>query len=223
MRTNHRVLRTIAASLPLIVLLGVAPGLADPTIYYRAGNWHAFTDKDAQGNSVCGIGTQNQGDGRALTLTYRIGGTDLMLEAAKPGWSIPDGTALNVGMQIDSNPSWTTGAVGHGTTVEWIIGAASITGFDAQFRAGSTMMVSFPSGNEAPWVLSLTGSSAASATLWRCVQDLTGRARLSNSAPGAPALTQPFGQAPTQPFTQTPTQTPPQPQAPAVATPATKP
>ncbi len=219
MRTNHRVSRAIAAAVPLTMLLGAAPGLADPTIYYRAGNWHAFTDKDAQGTPVCGIGTENPVDGRALTLTYRIGGTDLMLQAAKPGWTIPDGTALNVSMQIDSNPSWTTGAVGSGATVDWTVGAASIVNFDGQFRAGSTMTVTFPSGNEAPWLLSLSGSTAASATLWRCVQDLNDKARLSNPAPIAPATTQPFGQAPTQPFTPPP----PQPQAPPGAAPATKP
>jgi hypothetical protein len=212
MRTSHRVVRAIAVSVPLAMLLGAAPGLADPTIYYRVGNWHAFTDKDAQGIAVCGIGTESQADGRALTLTYTIGGTDLMLHAAKPGWAIPDGTALDVSEQIDSNPSWTAGAVGHGTTVEWAIGAAAIVSFDAQFRAGSTMTVSFPSGNETPWTLSLSGSSAASGTLWRCVQELSAKARAS-------ASTQPFGQAPTQPFTPAP----PQPQAPPGPTPTTKP
>ncbi len=219
MRTSHRVVRAIAVSVPLAMLLGAAAGLADPTIYYREGSWHAFTDKDAQGKAICGIGTQNQADGRALTLTYTIGGTDLMLHATKPGWTVPDGTALNVSLQIDSNPALTAGAVGHGATVEWAIGAAAIVSFDAQFRAGSTMTVSFPSGNEAPWTLSLIGSTAASGTLWRCVHDLNDGAGPPNSAASAPVSTQPFGQAPTQPFTPAP----PQPQAPPVATPATKP
>ncbi len=218
MRISHRVVRAIAMAAPLAMLLGAAPGLAEPTIYYRVGSWHAFTDKDAQGSTVCGIGTQNEADGRALTLTYTIGGTGLMLHASKPGWSIPAGTALNVNSQIDSNPAWTTGAVGQGTTVDWAIDATQIVNFDTQFRAGSIMTVTFPSGNEPPWTLSLAGSSAASGTLWRCVQEMTGKAGLANPGPGAPALTQPFGQTPTQPFTPAP----PQPQAPPATTPPTK-
>jgi hypothetical protein len=204
MRPNHRVVRAIVASVPLTVLLGAAPEWANPTIYYHVAKWQAFTGKDAQGNRVCGIGSQNTADGRALQLTYTIGGTDLTLHAAKPSWTIPDGTALDVSLQIDSDPALTAGAVGHGTTVEWAIGAAAIRGFDAQFRAGSTMTVGFPAGNEPPWALSLSGSTAASETLWRCVQELSAKARLPNSAPSAPASTQPFGQAPTQPFTPAP-------------------
>ncbi len=46
MRTTYRVTRTIAAAVPLAVLLGAAPVLADPTVYYHVGSWHAFTDKD---------------------------------------------------------------------------------------------------------------------------------------------------------------------------------
>ncbi len=214
LRTSHHVVWTIAAAIPLITLLGTAPGRADPTVYYHAGSWHAFTDKTAQGSAVCGIGTQNLADGRTLSLTYMIGGSDLTLHAVKPNWTIPDGTALGASVQIDLNPPWTAQAVGHGTTAEWAIGAAMIRSFDAQFRSGHTMTITFPSGNEAPWTLSLSGSTAASATLWRCVQELSDRARVTSPASNAPPPTQPLGQAPTQPYTPAPPQT----QAPASAT-----
>lgn len=213
MPRNHCVAGTIAAAVPLIMLLGTAPGRADPAVYYHAGSWHAFTDKNAQGTAVCGIATQNLADGRTLSLTYAIGGSELTLHAVKPTWTIPDGTAVGAGVQIDRNPPWTAQAVGHGTTAEWAIGAASIRSFDAQFRVGHTMTISFPSGNEAPWTLSLSGSTAASATLWRCVQELSDRTRVTSPASSAPP-TQPFGQAPTQPYAPAPPQT----QAPASAT-----
>jgi hypothetical protein len=207
--TPHRVLRTLAATLPLAALLGAAPGRAAPNVYYRAGAWHAFTDKDDQGAAVCGIATENQADGRNLTLTYTIGGSDLTFTAAKPSWNIPDGTILEADMQIDRNEPWQAQGEGHGTTVGWVVSASEIRNFDTQFRNGTTLTLTFPSGNEPPWSLSLRGSTAASATLWRCVQDLTDRAKRATPASNAPAsnapasnapATQPAGQAPTQPF-----------------------
>jgi hypothetical protein len=190
MRTGHRVARTLAASVPLVLLLGGAPVRADPNIIYRVANWYAFTDNDANGAPVCGIATQNQADGSTLALSYRIGGTDLTLNATKPSWAIPDGTAVEASVKIDWHLPWTAQTVGHGATIGWTIGAASIRGFNAQFRAGRRMVVAFPTGNEAPWMVSLIGSTAMSGTMWRCVQDLTYRARMNSPVPGVPS--QPF-------------------------------
>jgi hypothetical protein len=204
--TPYHVMRTLAAAAPLAVLLLATPGRAAPTVYYHAGAWHAFTDKDEQGAGVCGIATENQSDGRNLTLTYTIGGTDLTFTAAKPSWNIPEGSILEANMQIDGNPAWQAQGTGHGTTLVWVVGAADVRNFNTQLRNGSTMTLTFPSGNEPPWSLSLRGSSAASATLWRCVQDLTDRAKAAgtykaSSAPtGNAPGTQPYGQAPTQPY-----------------------
>jgi len=218
MRTSTRVMQTIAATVPLLALMGAA-GWADPTIYYHAGSWHAFTDKDLQGTAVCGIGTDNPSDGRSLSLTYTIGGSDLTANADKPTWNIPDPTGIDVSVQIDQNPPLQAQGVGHGTAVQWTIPAAGIRSFDTQFRDGTTMTISFPAGNEPPWALSLNGSTAASATLWRCVQDLTDRAKAAAAAANT-TPTQPYGQtagppaasppaasqpaAPTQPFAASP-------------------
>ena len=215
MRTPHRVVRAIAGSVPLVLLLGTAPSWADRTVYYHAGSWYAFTDKDAQGTAVCGIGSASPTDGHALSMTYTIGGSDLTIRADKPSWNIPDGTSVEADTQIDQNTAWNAQADGRGSGVEWTIGAASIRDFDTQMRNGTTLTVSFPSGNEPPWTLSLNGSTAASATLWRCVQDLSDRAHVTTPASNTPPPTQPFSQAPTQPAA--PAQTSP---APADSTPA---
>ena len=214
--TPHRATRTLAAVLPLAVLLGAAPARAAPNVYYRAGAWYAFTDKDDQGAAVCGIGTQIPPDSRNLTLTYTIGGSDLTFTAGKPGWTIPEGTILEADMQVDQNGPWQAQGDGHGASVGWVVSASEIRNFDTQFRNGSTLTLTFPSGNEPPWSLPLRGSTAASATLWRCVQDLTDRAKAAAPAPNAPPsnappsngpATQPGGQAPTQPFAPAPAQT----------------
>jgi hypothetical protein len=191
------------------VLLGAAPSRAAPNVYYRAGAWYAFTDKDDQGAAVCGIGTQIPPDSRNLTLTYTIGGSDLTFTAGKPSWTIPEGTILEADMQIDQNGPWQAQGDGHGASVGWVVSASEIRNFDTQFRNGTVLSVTFPSGNEPAWSLPLRGSTAVSATLWRCVQDLTDRAKAAAPASNAPAsnapasnapATQPGGQAPTQPF-----------------------
>src|SRR5579863_2136790 len=103
MRPSHSVIRTTALAAPLVLALGVRPGAADPIVYYHAGAWHAFTDKDANGKDICGIATTNPTDGRDFALTYLIGGENLTFRATKPSWTVPDGTQLNVSMQIDQN------------------------------------------------------------------------------------------------------------------------
>jgi hypothetical protein len=196
--TPHRVIRTLVAAAPLAVLLGAAPVWAAPDVYYHAGAWHAFTDKGDQGAAICGIGTENTADGRSLSLTYTVGGSDLTITATKPNWNIPENTVLEADTQIDRNGPWQAQADGNGTSMTWVISASEIRSFDTEFRNGTTLTVTFPSGNEPPWSLALRGSTAASATLWRCVQDLTDRAK---AAGAPPAGTQPSGQAVTQPFT----------------------
>ncbi len=201
---RDRIMQAVAIAGPLTVLLSAIPGLAAPVVYYHGGSWHAFTDQDASGGQVCGIGTSNPADGRNLTMTYTIGGSDLTLRAVKPNWNIPDGTMIGANMQLDQNQPWEAQASGHGNAVEWVISAAMIRNFDTEFRNGTRMIVSFPTGNEPPWTVALNGSTTASATLWRCVQDLSDKARVATPASNAPPPTQPFGQAPTQPYGQAP-------------------
>jgi hypothetical protein len=233
----NRVMRALTAAVPLAVLLGAASGHAARTVYYQVGAWHAFTDTDAQGGAaVCGIATENPTGPGTLAFTYTVGGSDLTISAAKPSWNIPDGTAMDTSLLIDQGQPWTAQTTGHGADVEWTIDAASIHEFDTEFRNGHTMTLSFPSGNEAPWTLSLRGSTAASETLWRCVQDRKDRANAASATPNAntapnastppnagPA-TQPFGQGSTQPNAPAPAGSPTngaptQPSAPTSAAP----
>ena len=211
---TDRAVRASALAVPLAVLLAIAPAHAQRTVYYQAGAWHAFTDKDAQGTAVCGIATENTSGPGTLAFTYTIGGSDLTIDAAKPSWKIPDGTSIDTSLLIDQGQPWTAPTTGSGSSVAWTIAAASIREFDTEFRNGHTMSVSFPSGNEPPWTLSLRGSTAASETLWRCVQDLKDRASAAGAAanagpgaaPNAGPGAAPSAGPPTQPFSQAPSQ-----------------
>lgn len=226
MRADRLKTRILAAGLPLALTLGTVAATADPVVYYHAGAWHAFTNKNASGQDVCGIATQNTADGRSLTLTYTIGGTQLHFEASKPTWNVPEGVQVEFNLQIDQNQPWPGQAIGHGPHISWDLDADSIRQFDSQFRGGSTLTLSFPQGNEPPWNLSLAGSTPNASTLWRCVHDLSVRDHVvtqpqNNPAQSNAAPTQPYGQAPgqpTQPFSQgaaQPNSPPPQPNQPS--------
>jgi len=63
-------------------------------------------------------------------------------------------------MQIGPNPAWNIIAIGRHDAVEWTIPRESMAAFDAQFRSGAALELGFLCGNEAPWSLSLSGSSS---------------------------------------------------------------
>ncbi len=177
-----------------------APALAEVNIYYHVGAWDAFDGQGDDGQPVCGIGTRTPADGRAFSLRFQIGGDTVTFTAVKPGWNIPEGTQIPVVMQIGLAQPWSQRASGNGNRVQWTVDRAEMQAFDAQFRQASSMTVTFPAGDERPWVLSLEGSTVASNAMGHCVSDLTRRAAAAQPAtapaPAEQSSTQPFSAAP---------------------------
>jgi hypothetical protein len=198
-------MRAILGGVLAAAMLAAGTAMAATTVYYHAGSWHAFSGTDAENQIVCGIGTENTADGRRLDLTFVIGGDALFFQASKPNWSIPDGKQVPVVMQIGSAQPWNEQATGQGTSLSWSMTHDETPAFRQQFREAESMTLSFPSGNEPAWTVSLRGSTGVDNTFARCIRDLTRRQQAQQ--PAAP--TQPFGQggatsAPTQPFGQGP-------------------
>ena len=186
-----------------------SPAWAALTVYSHVGNWDVFSGTGTDGRQLCGIGHTNSTDGRAFSLRYIRGTEGITFVADKPTWHIPDGTKVAVVMQIGLNPPWTEQGVGHGQRMEWTMDPASVQAFDTQFRRAESMTVTFPSGNEPPWVISLNGSMAASNSMGRCVTAMMQTATPASASP-------PAAQGPTQPFATSPaTPAATQPAAPA--------
>jgi hypothetical protein len=212
------------------------PARADVNVYYHVGVWDAFDGQGDDGQPLCGIGSRSPSDGRAFSLRFTIGGDDVTFTATKPGWNIPTNTQIPVVVQVGLDQPWTEQAVGSGNRVEWTLSRADVQTFDGQFRRAASMTVTFPSGNEQSWIISLAGSTAASNAMGRCVTDLTRRANAAaapaaTSAPANQTATQPFSAAPAaqdnapsapqgNPASATPNN--PQPANPAPAQPATQ-
>jgi hypothetical protein len=190
----------------LLVGLGGGGAMADMKVYYHVGSWDAFSGQDTDGSQVCGVGSTNPADKRAFSIRFKIGGDTVSFQLKKPGWEIPANTQIPVVMQLGLDAPWTMQGNGNGQDVDWTMDRDGMRTFDDQFRRGSSMTFSFPNGNEAPWLIGLNGSTAASNAFGRCVTDLTAR----SSAPAAAATpqgpTQPFGQTPSQPYSNAPAQ-----------------
>jgi hypothetical protein len=190
----------IAASLFTVLCAGTAS--AEMTVYYRAGGWDAFQGPGDNGKPICGVGITNPADNRSFSLRFQIGGDTMTMQAKKPNWNIPEGTQIPVVMQIGLDTPWNLQGVGHGQVVEWALDRTTVQSFDAQFRRASSMTLTYPVGNEAPWTIGLNGSTAISNALGRCVTDLTRRDQALSQQPTGMATTPANDQAPTQPYNQ---------------------
>jgi hypothetical protein len=190
-------LRTLGVA-AFMAALAPAAAMAQIQTYYHAGVWDAFSGRNEQGGAVCGIGNTNSADNRRVAIRFDIGGSDTVISASKPDWSIPEGTRVNVVTQIGLNTPSTQQGTGHGHSISWALDPSAMQAFDRQFRGASLMTLTFPDGNEPAWVVPLIGSSAISQTFARCITDLTRQVQAAQAAgagspPASQGATQPFG------------------------------
>lgn len=178
-----------------------AASAAELTTYYHVGAWDAFSGRDDDGRPVCGVGNTNPADGRRFMIRFTIGENDVTFTARKPSWTIPDNTKAPVVMQVGLETPWTAQARGSGQALNWTLDRSAAQVFDAQFRRASSLTLTFPEGNEAPWTVPLNGSTAISNAFGRCITDLAARAQ---AAGGLPTSALPPTQGPTQPFSSGP-------------------
>lgn len=184
----------------LALLAGMVPAgaFAQTQTYYHAGAWTAFSERDDKGTSVCGISNTNPADSRRLAIRFTIGGSETDVIASKPNWAIPEGTHVPVVMQVGLNVPFSARAAGAAQDISWRLDHAEFQAFDTQFRTSPLMTVTFPDGNEPPWMIALTGSATISETFARCVHDLTRQYQAAHAPKAPPVAPSP----PTQPFAQ---------------------
>ncbi len=190
--------------LPVAIAVCLAtPAWADLNVYSRSGGWDVFRGTGGDRREICGIGSTNPTDGRAFSLRFSQGDEQVTFVASKPNWHIPDGTQVPVVIQIGLERPWTERGVGHQDRIDWTMDRETVQTFDAQFSRAASMTVTFPAGSEPPWVVSLTGSSAASNAMGRCVRAMMQQGA-SAPAPATQGNTQPYAAPPTQPTPASP-------------------
>jgi hypothetical protein len=193
--------RALAPALGLLLCLVVGAAAAQTRTIGVFGAWEAFGGTTRDDRPVCGVSSSFQ-DGRYFGIKYWQGQDRFTVQLIKPSWQIPAGTRIPVAVQFDQQGAWTATASGFpatssaGAFVEFTVPFARLDNFLREFRFASTASVTFQSGNEPMWRLSLNGSNAASTAMDDCVRRMGGGAVAGKG--GGP--TQPFGSGPSQPF-----------------------
>ncbi|MBB3896682.1 hypothetical protein [Roseococcus suduntuyensis] len=188
--------RVLAAPRRLLVLAGLASlclgsaAQAQPrtqtTPLGRYGAWTVYAMVTPAGRDVCGM-VASGAEGRRLHIQHVRNTNFILFQAHKASWTIPQGTRMQINMRIDQGAGWTAPqATGQGRSAHWTL-RSGLSRFEAEFRNGSRLTLTFPQGNEPEWSVSLNGSSEAMARLVTCM-------RSHGNEP-----TQPFGGAPTPP------------------------
>jgi hypothetical protein len=206
---SRNILKYLAAA-GLVVSLGTTAAHADMQSYSKTGDWDSMAGINNAGHQQCATGRvgtlQLDNTVGAVMLKYDASAPNaVLLHVTKKTWDIPEGTQMQVKLQID-NVSRLYNAHGEGDTIEIILGANEkdpTTGEPAivllanLMKSGKQLYVSFLSGNETKWITPLTGANVEISNFFKCVQYVT------NGKP-APQASQPYGtvrkKSATQPF-----------------------
>jgi hypothetical protein len=208
--------KTLTAAVALLAVMASAKAAA-PNIQVTGtyGGWSTFTsvgaDQTGQTRPMCGAMLLFGGQ-RSFMIKYQLAAPTPFMHIFKTGWKIPAGQMVDLVFSIDGAPGfrWTGVAVDTGDGLELPLkskaGVASTVAGDFldALGSGQQLQVSFPSGNEPPWVSSLSGTDPALHAMLNCM-------KLVDAAAQPSQPTQPFAAAPaapTQPFGTQPTMTP---------------
>jgi hypothetical protein len=188
-------LRSMALAAALALAAGGA--LAQTRTIGTFGAWEAFGGTTNDGRPVCGVSTSWQ-DGRYFGIKYWQGREYFTVQLIKPNWQIPQGTRIPVSLQFDQQGPWTATASGFpatttaGAFVEFTVPFGRLENFLREFRLASSAVMSFRSGTEPAWRLTLSGSNAASQAMNDCVRRMGGGGAGAGKAGPSGAPTQPF-------------------------------
>lgn len=204
MSRHNRFRVSLAAAVVAIANVSAAPLGAQQLA--RIGDWSAFKTSAANGTAICGVSIEGS-QGRGFYLKYFDGSDRLVVQIFKESWRIPRGTEAEVLLRIDNNNPWI--ATASGSTMypsgigflEMSFSGSSLQRWVQQFRLGNRLVVAFPDGSEAPWIVSLVGTNAIMDVFVRCLNSLsTFATQPFGDGPKRPAPTTNTKQQETQPF-----------------------
>jgi len=208
-QSRWRLRKSSLAAIALAIYVMPSISFSQTSITARRGMWEAYSGiSNTPRTPICGISAR--GRDRSLHIKFfQDNPENLIIQIFKDGWSIPRNTVISARISIDRHEGWTVNrALGDGRKVEWLVPSDVFDEFANLFMAGRRMFISFPQGDEAPWEINLTGSSAIFSEFARCIVSLEPSGRPTQPfRQGIPNgyTTQPFQASPnvanpTQPF-----------------------
>jgi hypothetical protein len=209
-----RLSRGATALLVALSLLSMAAPQANAQVkqIFASGQWSAYGGTAPDNQRVCGIQTAGPGGGR-LMIEQQAGQTGLNLMLQKGSWSIPADTPIKLSFLFNGRLSFPGGGTGAGDLVTVAMTFEQTKPFMRAVRQDRQMQVSFPTGNEPPWSISLLGTGAVLDAFDEC------RAGLVSNTPTQPFIPTPAPAGPPAPGAAAPAPG----QAPPAATPPATP
>lgn len=185
----------LAAVGAALSIASASAGKADFKVIYHHGAWTTLSGVSSDDTPMCVVA--DTGRNWFFAYKYEAGYNFIMGQLFKKSWSIPKGTQIPITIRVDNYGPWTVNGNGNGSEILWQIRGDAISKFTAQFKIGEQLTITFETGNEPPWHLSLDGSYGATDTMVSCIRNV-------RSSLGGPS--QPYSAAPSQPFTPAPSQ-----------------
>jgi hypothetical protein len=179
----------IAAALALLTTTAAQAGR---TNLVNSGLW-ATDIYNTNGKQMCVMTvTKVWQNGAVGLLQFKFDNGHYFTHLTKSNWRIASGTEIPMTLAFDTGTRPGTGTVIEdqtgGSTIETGISDDAAEGVLADFANAKTLSISFDSGNEAPWVVTMTGSRKALAVFNQCVNYVKVN---GPTQPGAQSKTQP--------------------------------
>jgi hypothetical protein len=166
MRHTPALLLAATLATPLLV----TDARAETRILVQANGWSAFGGTTEGGVPTCGLETRDPKTGRRLLLQHLVGQDRPILWLSRPDWNLGASTTRPVRIVIDNRRIFAAAATGAGREMSWPVTLDGPDGFEPAFRLGALMRVEFPSGQDTPWNLSLTGTNAVMGAFMGCMR-----------------------------------------------------
>jgi hypothetical protein len=155
------------------LLVGASSAQAQMKPVARAGAWVALAGTARDTNRLMCQMTSLGDQARSVQIKW-IGG-DLGAHIGKPNWKIPMGVQMPMAIRFDQEAPFKVVATGVANFPSWIevqISADNAQRFLDQFASADKMHVTFQSGNEREWTLSMDGSDMVVQKFNECVAAL---------------------------------------------------
>jgi hypothetical protein len=154
---------------------------------FRSGAWDTIAGTAENGKRMCGILVA--GGDKVLVVKWFAGDPLLAVHLLKTSWNIPVGTHTQMEIRMDGGVSggWSGNAEAFKTDMlELLIRSDEGGTFLERLAQANTLSISFPSGPEADWRVSVNGSRAAVSKMFECI----GRTRKPEARPAQPFTSQ---------------------------------
>jgi len=158
-----------------LALLSTAAHAGEPTVLFSNNNWKTFYyAENGAGEPMCVMSAMwlwpNKIMGTAMVKWQPSLG--LFMHISKSNWSIPTGESVPLSISFDRGMRDGSGLVmedqKYGSTIQVNVNE-DVVGFLEDFGNAKEMTVSFDSGTEKPWIITMVGSGKARAVFDKCV------------------------------------------------------